>query len=160
MSPAGNEPFVVFNALIRGIRDGRVTAADCRLLVAVCIVQLLALAAVARVPIPAARRALVRIRRSALALRGAASEARVIWAIEATGRWRVGGSSCLARALAAELLLPPAVQPPTVVVGVTSLAGGRLKSHAWIERDGRVLIGGGESRREYLPLVTWSGGTA
>ena len=125
-----------------------------------CLVQLLALAAIAWVPIPIARRALVKIRRSALALRGVSTEARVIWAIEATGRWRVGGSSCLARALAAELLLPPVDRPLTVVIGVTSPVDGHLKSHAWIERDGRVLIGGGESRREYFPFIAWTVGTA
>jgi hypothetical protein len=151
---------VVFNAMIRAIRNGRVTAADCRLLLSVSIVQLLAMAAVAWVPIPTARGALMKVRRSALALRGVSSEARVIWAIEATGRWHTGGSSCLARALAAELLLPPVGQPLIVVIGVTSPINGRLKSHAWIERDGRVLVGGSESRREYFPLIAWTSGTA
>ena len=150
--------FIVFNALIRGVRDGRVTAADLRLLLAVSLVQLLALAAVAWVPIPTARRALMKVRRSAVALRGVSSEARVIWAIEATRRWRVFGSSCLARALAAELLLVG--EPLTVVIGVTSPVNGRLKSHAWIERDGRVLVGGAESRREYFPFIAWTSGTA
>jgi hypothetical protein len=149
-----------FRAIVRGIRDGRLTAADCRLLMLVCLMQLLALAAVAWLPIRVARRWLAKLRPLTQALGGIGTEARVIWAIEATARWRVAGSSCLARALAAELLLPPGGHPLTIVIGVTGPAGGRLKSHAWLERDGHVLIGGSESRADYFPMIAWTTSTA
>lgn len=151
--------FTALKEIVRGARDGRLTAADCRLLVCAHLVQTLALAAVVCAPILTARRALARIRRGAIALCGPSAEPRLIWAIEASARWRVGPSTCLARALAAELLLPAVDRPLTLVIGVTSPVEGHLKSHAWIERDGRVIIGGSESRRHYLPLIAWNGGT-
>ena len=149
---------VVLKAIARGVRDGRLTAGDCRLLLCVGLVQAFALAGVAYAPVPAVRKTLARFRRLAIALSGAAPEPHVIWAIDASARY--AHSTCLARALAAELLLPLVDRPLTVIVGVTSAGVGQLKSHAWIERDGCVLIGGAASRREYLPLIAWTGRTA
>jgi hypothetical protein len=147
-------------AVVRGVRDGRLTAADCRLLVCVRLAQAFALLGITCAPVPAVRRALGRFRPWAIALGGRAPESRVIWAINASARCQAGHSTCLARALAAELLLPPAGTPLTVVIGVMPPVDGRLKSHAWLERNGRVVMGGDESRRDYFPLIAWTGGTA
>jgi hypothetical protein len=150
--------FVATIAVLRGVVDGRLTAADCRLLACVQVVLALAAAAVSCATIPAARAALRRVRPWAIFLGGPAPETRVVWAIEASGRWPAGHSTCLTRALAAELLLQPGDRPLRVVIGVASPVDGHLTSHAWIERDGRVLIGGCESRQHYIPLIAWNGG--
>lgn len=146
---------VVLKAIAHGVLDGRLTAADCRLLVCVRILEAFSSAALASMPLPAVRKALAQIQPLAMAWCGPASEARIAWAFEASARRRVGRAMCLARALAAEALLPAADPPLMVVIGVTRPKGGLLKSHAWIERDGRVLIGGGDSLREYVPFLTW-----
>ena len=79
---------------------------------------------------------------------------RVIWAIEATGR-RLGRlSTCLVRALAAEILLDPRGGPVILTIGARRTGSGMLEAHAWIARDDRVLIG--STRDEYIPLVSWT----
>ena len=156
--PITNEPVVALNAVVRGVFAGRLTPADCRLLLCVRIVQALAAGAIAWTTVPAGRRALKAIRPLAISCRGAVPEARILWAFEASGRWQVGRATCLARAMAAEALLEGTDRPPRIAVGVTLPAAGFLKSHAWIERDGRVLVGGSESSRQYVPFVEWNSG--
>jgi hypothetical protein len=136
----------------RAVHARRLTMADCRLLAAAYGVQVAASLAISSVPVPAARRMLARVRRAAVALAGSAAEPRVAWAIQASERWRVGGS-CLARALAAEVLLPVDCTL-TTIIGVHR-EGGRLESHAWVERQGHVLVGGHAPEREYVPIATW-----
>ena len=80
------------------------------------------------------------------------SDARIVWAIEATGR-RLGRlSSCLIRALVAELLIDSKGGPTCLTIGVRRTAG-TIAAHAWLERDDRVVIGA--TADEYLPLVHW-----
>jgi transglutaminase superfamily protein len=146
-------------AVVRGVRKGRLTAADCRLLACVRVLQAVAFATLACRPLPAARRALAQIRPLASAWCGAIPEARIIWAFEASAYWRIGRARCLARALAAEVLLPATDRPVMMIIGITPPTNGLLKSHAWIERDGSVLVGGSESRRQYLPFVAWNSST-
>jgi hypothetical protein len=146
-------------AVLWGIVAGTVSWRDCRLLLCVSAAEPIALAALDRGSIRGARRALAGLRPFALAFSGRPSEARVVWALGARGRWLRGDSTCLGRALVAELLLETIERPLTVVIGVAAGAG-RLRSHAWIERNGRVLLGGDDARRQYLPLIAWNGGTA
>jgi hypothetical protein len=147
-------------AIVRGVCTRRLTLADCRLLACVRLFETLALAAVACAPIPAVRRAFSGMRRWAVVLRGPSSEDRVLWAFESSARWRAGRSTCLGRMLAAELLLPVGERPLTLVIGVSQAAGGPLRSHAWIERDDRILIGGNTAKREYVRLIAWTSGAA
>lgn len=143
-------------ALLRRGRDGRLTADDCRLLVSVSAAQAIGLVAVSCASIRGARRALARLRPIAVALSGRPTEPRVVWALETSGRWLGGRSTCLGRALAAELLLDSIDQPVKMVIGVAAPIDGRMQAHAWIERGGRVLVGGDQSRSQYVPLIAWS----
>jgi hypothetical protein len=145
--------FAALKALVRGVFDGRLTAADCRLLVCVALIETLARTSLVCTSIPTVRKSLARFRRCAIAFGGEVPEHRVIWAIEASGRRR--SSTCLTRALAAELLLP-VDRRLTMVVGIAT-SQGSLSSHAWVERDGKVLVGGAESV-QYLPLIAWNSG--
>lgn len=53
-------------------------------------------------------------------------------------------ASCLTQALAAQTLLANEGQRSQLRVGVTQNSG-KLEAHAWVQIDGRVVIGGRES---------------
>jgi hypothetical protein len=57
----------------------------------------------------------------------------------------------LVRALAAQTLLARHGHASQPRLGVAGGAGRRFEAHAWLKRDGRVLIGGLEAGR-YAPL--------
>ena len=103
-------------------------------------------------PLPALRTRAGRLRRPVQFLvRG--SDERIIWAIEATGR-RLGRlSTCLLRALVAELLLETGNGTICLTIGIRRTAD-TLEAHAWLARDGRVLIGAPAD--EYIPMVDWT----
>jgi hypothetical protein len=64
----------------------------------------------------------------------------VIRAVEAASRF-VPASNCLSEALTGWVLLTRANALPELRVGV--IRAPRLEAHAWVETDGRVVIGGG-----------------
>jgi hypothetical protein len=66
--------------------------------------------------------------------------ATVVWAVEAASRL-IPRASCLTQAVAARLLLHRSGYDSQLCVGVGG-ASGRFTAHAWLERGGRVLIGG------------------
>lgn len=78
------------------------------------------------------------------------------------------GSTCLARALAAELLLRTGGHPARLTIGVAATqpmpgatAGTRalpLDAHAWVESGGVVVAGEGELN-QYTALVQFGGET-
>ena len=146
---------LTLKAVVRGVFDGRLTAADCRLLLCVRVTLALATALVARTSLPTARRIIVALRPAVLASRGTVHEQRILWALTAAERLSVGRGRCLARALAADALLDRAGTPHRLVIGVATEAPGTLRSHAWIERNGRVLLGGAQSASQYVPVVDW-----
>jgi len=80
-------------------------------------------------------------------------EERVIWAIEASGRRLPGLSTCLVRAVVAELALGSPQRPLRLTIGIKR-SEGDVRGHAWVARGGRVLIGGATAD-QYVPLVAW-----
>src|SRR5207249_3360314 len=86
-------------AVLRRVLAGTLSCRDCRLLFCVSAAEPIALAALRCGSIRGARRALAWLRPLALAFSGRPSEARVIRALAARGRWLGGGSTCLGRAL-------------------------------------------------------------
>lgn len=130
------------------------TTPDRRLLVGAAVAQVVAAAALRAMPVQALRASAHRFRRLAQVL-VVGSDERKAWAIEATGR-RLGGlSTCLIRALVAELLLDSNHGPVSLTIGVKRTAGGAIEAHAWVARKNRVLIG--TTADTYVPLVTWTG---
>jgi hypothetical protein len=65
----------------------------------------------------------------------------VIWAIEAASR-RVPSASCLTQAVSAQFLLRRNGFSSEVCVGVNRTESGSFRAHAWLMRDGKVLLGG------------------
>lgn len=64
----------------------------------------------------------------------------------------VPGAACLTQALAAQVLLERRGLPARVRVGVTRADGGQLLAHAWVESDGRIVLGGTDLSG-YTPLA-------
>ena len=85
--------------------------------------------------------------------------AKVIWAVKNCSRL-VPGASCLTQALAAKVLLTRLGQATSLRIGVAKNAQGRFQAHAWVERDGRILIGGVRNLRRYTALPPLEGDLA
>ena len=134
----------------------RLTASDWRLLAAVGLAQVGARVALRARQLLAVRAAVGRLHRLArYFVRG--SDERIAWAIDATGR-RLGPlSTCLVRALVAELVLDSNDGPLSLTIGVRRTAAGTLDSHAWVTRADRVLVGAPADG--YVPIVTWTSGS-
>ena len=62
-----------------------------------------------------------------------------------------GGKTCLPQALAAQVLLERCGYPARLRVGVVKGGEGQLEAHAWVESQGRIIVGGAEVER-YIPL--------
>ena len=76
---------------------------------------------------------------------------RIVWAVTAATRRVPGANRCLVRALVARALLARHGHPAKVRLGVARRPGGALAAHAWVESDGRIVVGGAE-RPEFSPL--------
>lgn len=81
------------------------------------------------------------------------AEGRVAWAVMAAGRRHPFGSTCLTRALAAQVMLARRALPCRFVIGVAKDERGGLEAHAWLECGEKVLIGGPDVSR-FTPLAT------
>lgn len=75
---------------------------------------------------------------------------RIVWAVGAADRL-VPGTTCLVRALAAQVLLARRGHASQLRLGVAGGGGRAFEAHAWLEQDGRVVIGGPVEAR-YMPL--------
>jgi hypothetical protein len=80
---------------------------------------------------------------------------RVGWAIAAASGY-VPQTTCLIQALAAQALLKRGGFPARLRLGVGRNAQGQFQAHAWLENDGRVIIGDSEVER-YRPLPALDG---
>lgn len=76
----------------------------------------------------------------------------VAWAVVAASRY-VPFASCLTQALASQVLLRRRGYPALLHIGVARTEQGRVEAHAWIESDGRVVVGGENSPRRYTILA-------
>jgi Transglutaminase-like superfamily len=79
---------------------------------------------------------------------------RIVWAVRTATRW-TPGATCLVSGLALQRMLGRHGHRSELHIGV-SRTGGVFAAHAWVERDGRVLLGEGELDT-YVRLVSWKG---
>jgi len=82
-------------------------------------------------------------------------EDRVAWAVAATSRC-VPAATCLTQALAVQAILNRYGCASELHIGVAKSAQGKLEGHAWVESNGRIIIGGpaiNVARFVALPLV-------
>lgn len=106
-------------------------------------------------PFPTARRVIAPLgRRSARATRPLTPELidGRAFIVQFASRF-VPQASCLTQALALQVLLSRTGNPSSIHIGVARAGRKALEAHAWLECDGRVVIGGGQVDR-YAPLLT------
>lgn len=85
-------------------------------------------------------------------------ERRLLWAVGAAARRVMPQRPCLTQALTARILLARrGAHPTTLQIGVARSDDGSLAAHAWLERNGTILIGGGDASRTFLPLSSSTG---
>jgi Transglutaminase-like superfamily len=126
---------------------------DCQLLLtvgslAVAVAVLLRVAGLARW-----RTHLHRLRR--IGLLRPADDRRVVWALNAIGHRLPFASNCLVRALVAETLVSADGGALHLAIGIRR-ENGRLMGHAWLERDGAVIVGASDAGEcPYTPMIRW-----
>jgi hypothetical protein len=105
-----------------------------------------------RMPFPLLRRLVTAGRRSVRrpAAGGRALVDQVVWAVTAASGRVPGRSTCLTRALTVQAMLARRGYPSRLQVGVTRGEQGVLEGHAWVEYDGRIVIGGTASDVEHF----------
>lgn len=75
---------------------------------------------------------------------------RIAWAVAVASRY-VARANCLTQGLAVQLLLEREGYPARLQIGVARSAEGWLRAHAWVESQGKIVVGGGE-HSHYVPL--------
>lgn len=129
---------------------------DWTLLGGATLTQLAVAGALRVMSLPALRTWARRLRPIArMLLRG--SDARIIWAVEATGRCLAPFSTCLVRALVIETRLNSKEQPVSLAIGVKRGPSGSLQSHAWVLRGDCPLVGG--PLEGFVRMATWESAT-
>jgi|SRR5215207_9949831 len=81
------------------------------------------------------------------------------WAVEAMSRNVPGEKTCLAQALAAQVLLTRRSHPSVLHIGALRNDEGAFQAHAWVECENSVVVGGYELER-YTTLTTLEGNKA
>ena len=77
----------------------------------------------------------------------------VTWAVEITSRYLIKGNTCLPKAMVGKILLNFHRIPARFRLGFLKSGNGEIQAHAWIESEGKVLIGGTEEDVDiYTPL--------
>ena len=71
----------------------------------------------------------------------------IAWIVELASRHSPGLKTCLTQALAAQVLLTRYNYPAFVHLGVLRGKQEQFQAHAWVESEGRIVIGGGELER-------------
>jgi len=83
----------------------------------------------------------------------------VVWAVEVAAKYMPGFfSTCLTKALTTQVLLSRRGHSALLHIGVVRSEEGGFEAHAWVESEGRVVIGGHELER-YTPLAALEGKT-
>jgi transglutaminase superfamily protein len=125
----------------------RLAARDWRLLARAAVFLIAAKIALRMTSVADARNALARFlaagRRPAIP----PSPERITWAVATAGRVIPGLRNCLLQALAAEAFLARAGYDCRLQIGAAKDGPHKLVAHAWLERDGRILLGDFEPAR-------------
>lgn len=80
-------------------------------------------------------------------------EREVTWAASGLGRIMLADRPCLTQALVVQWLLARKNMSATLRFGVNKTSAGKLVAHAWLERDGRNIIGGRQAHFRYVPMT-------
>lgn len=81
---------------------------------------------------------------------------KMTWAVGVAKCYILGTTTCLAQAFAVKVLLNRRGCQASLRIGVERGGEGQFQAHAWVESQGRVMVGGGELSR-YTPLPHFEG---
>jgi hypothetical protein len=84
----------------------------------------------------------------------------ILWALKRTGETLTGDNTCLPLALAAQIQLNLHGYPAHTRLGVQKKMNGDIKAHAWVECNGKVVIGGPEQEIEEYAILSEKEGTS
>ncbi len=77
---------------------------------------------------------------------------KIINAVNVSSRYMPGGAKCLARALTTQILMNRYGYFPEFRIGIAKGEGSRLEAHAWIEYQGKVVIGNLQDLSRFTPM--------
>lgn len=126
------------------------TKSDRRLLVSAILLLTTVRLGLLLLPFQTLRRFLAGITQTTSKLKTDQSLDKVVWAVRVASRY-MPGIKCLARALTTQVLLGRRGYQTQLRIGVAKGQGG-LEAHAWVESQGRVVIGGLKDLERYTPL--------
>lgn len=84
------------------------------------------------------------------------SVCKIAWAVNAVSRY-MPGVKCLARALTTQVLMSRYGHSCELRIGVAKGEKGTLEAHAWIEHQGRVVMGYLADLSRFIPLPSLQG---
>jgi Transglutaminase-like superfamily len=90
--------------------------------------------------------------RSDLPAHPAISIDKIVWGVEVSTQLSPGGAKCLARALTVHTLMQRQGYDPKLQIGVIKNPLEELKAHAWVEYQGKVVIGNLSDLEKYGTL--------
>ena len=89
--------------------------------------------------------------KSGAARRPVLAPERIAWAVSVVSHY-IPCATCLTLALACQALLGRRGYPAQLRIGVARCAHGRMQAHAWVEVDGRAIIGDDQNLARYAVL--------
>lgn len=130
------------------------TSGDRRLLVSAALLLGMIRLGLWLLPFQTLRRLLARMIQTTSVLQDTdqVSVDQVVRAVAVASRYMPGGVKCLARALATQVLLGRRGHRADLRIGVAKGSAGQLEAHAWVESQGRIVIGGLKDLARYTPL--------
>lgn len=76
---------------------------------------------------------------------------RIVRSVRSVSRF-IPHATCLTQALAASLLMRSIGQDSELKIGVTKDDASRLRAHAWLEKDGQIILGELPDQGRFVPL--------
>jgi hypothetical protein len=76
---------------------------------------------------------------------------RIAWAVRVASRY-VPAATCLPQALAVRMLFKQQGYPARLHIGVAKGEREQLEAHAWVESQGRIVVGNSQDLSRYTPL--------
>lgn len=81
----------------------------------------------------------------------------IVWAVDLSSRYCFGEVKCLAKALTTQILMSSYGYCSQLQIGVAKSKQGNLEAHAWVENEGKVLVGHLPDLCRFTPLTSWDG---
>jgi hypothetical protein len=75
---------------------------------------------------------------------------RILWAVETASRYLPCMNHCLTKAVVAKVLLNRHGFDVDLQIGITRTGQGKFEAHAWLESEGRVILGNLNNLNQYM----------